>query len=122
MRIQKSCRADDKIDIVADQLALDDLLLGLHHVVAPHGEIFRGNVFFDSITRAVEVALPEAGEKENRLAQGLAGNRAAVDADSADDLLSFDDTHFLADLRCLDGCLLTGRTGADHEHVIMGHG
>src|SRR5215510_11866043 len=106
VRVEKRCSSDDKIDMVANQLILDNLLLGLDHVIAAHGEIFEGNVFFDPVASSVEVALPEARQEKDSLTQGFTRNRPAVDADAAGDFLAFHNAYSLANLGGLNSRLL----------------
>ena len=120
MRIDQGCRADDEVDAIANQLVLDDFLLGLDDMIATLGEVFEGNIFFDPIAGAVEIALAKAGKEHHRFAQGFARDRAAVDADAAGNCFPLNDTDFFADFGRLNGGLLSRRAGTDHQHVISG--
>src|SRR5262245_18045110 len=106
VRVEKRCSPDDEIDMVANQLILDDFLLGLDHVIAAHGEIFEGDVLFEPVASPVELALPEARQEKDSLTPGFARNRPGVYADTAGNFLAFHNAHSLANLCGLNGRLL----------------
>ncbi len=99
-----------QLDVVARQLRLDHVHLGLDHVLDPEGQIRHGDLFLDAIVDAVDVLVVVAGQVQDGLAKGLAGNRAGVDANSPNHLPPLDERHALAHLRALDGRALSGRT------------
>ena len=76
------------------------------------------DVLGDRVVAAVERALAEPGEVQDRLAQRLRRNRAGVEAHAADHLLAVDDGDLLAELRRGDRALLAGRAGADDDEVV----
>ncbi len=114
MRIDQGRRADDEIHAISHQLVLDDFLLGFDHVIATLGEVLEGDVFFDPIAGAVEIALAKTGQEHHRFAQGFARDGADVDADTADHGFPLDDSDFLADLGRLNRGFLSGGTRTDH--------
>ena len=72
--------------------------------------------------QAVELALAEAGEKERRLAQRLARERARVHGRAAGGRRALDARDALAEVRRLRRPLLARGTDADdHEVVVEGH-
>jgi len=54
------------------------------------------------------------------LEQRLGGNAAVIIAGAAGAVL-VDTGDFLAELRCLDGSDVAGRTGADDDKIVVGH-
>src|SRR5262249_43819681 len=76
-------------------------------------------VLLDRVGRAVDAALAVPGEVEHRLAQGLAGDGAGVDAHAAHHRLALHDGHALIQLGRLDGRPLAGRAGTDDQHIVV---
>ena len=68
---------------------------------------------FENLVRSFQ-----AFELHRRLAQGLAGDRAPIDAVAADTRFLLDQHDLLPGLGSLDGCLLACRSAADHDNVI----
>jgi len=79
--------------LVADDsgFALDDL----HHA---SGEIANGNPVLYDVIASIKRAVTESCEVENRFAQSLAGNRASVDTNAADHIISVDNGDALSSL------------------------
>src|SRR4026207_201088 len=121
MRIDETGVAADHVDTVAGHLILDDGDLVRDHVVGAEGEVFNRNVGFHPIPGAIEIALSEAGQVQDSLAQGFTGNGSGMDTDATDHLLSLDDADVLSELGGLNGGLLTGRARADDQKVIVRH-
>ena len=69
VRIDQGCRADDEVDAVSYQLVLNYFLFCFDDMIAALGEILEGNIFFDPIAGAVEIALTETGKEHHRFAQ-----------------------------------------------------
>ena len=88
--LRKLPRAVEHIDAVARELRLHHVGLGLDHLVDAESEIRHGDLVFDVIVDAVDALVFEAGEMQNGLAHGLAGDGSGVDANAADDFALFD--------------------------------
>jgi len=85
------------------------------------GQVGDGDVLLEAVALAVQIALGEAGEVENRLAQGLGGDGAGVDGDPTDHVGAVDDGDPAAELGRRDGSLLAARAGSYDKHVEVGH-
>jgi hypothetical protein len=108
---ERGLAADDR-HVVAAELVLHDLALPPHHVVHAGEELLGRGPALDA-DRTHRVAAPgDAGVEAHGLAQGLAGDRAGLDADAADDALPLDDRGALAQLGGLHGGPLAGRAAA----------
>src|SRR6476646_11568142 len=121
MWIDETGLAVDHVDAVAGHLILDEGDLVRDHVVGAEGEVLDRDVGFHTIAGAVEIALSEAGQVEDGLAQGFAGNGAGMDANAADHLLPLDDADVFSELGGLNGGLLTGRPRANDQKVVVPH-
>jgi hypothetical protein len=97
-------------DVVAGELAADDVDLSADHVLGTGGQVGDGDVLLQPVALPVQIALGETGEVEHRLAQRLGGNGAGVDGDPADHVGAVDDGHSAAQLGRGDGGLLATRT------------
>ena len=89
--VDEAAGAGEQGDVVAGQLAADDVDLPADHVLGAGGQVGDGDVVLDPVALAVQLALAEAGEVEHRLAQGLGRDGAGVDADPADHVAALDD-------------------------------
>ena len=96
VRIDEAGHAEQHLDVVARKLRHGDVDLGLDHVLHAEGQIRHGDLFFHAVVDAVDVLVVVAGKVQHRFAHGLAGNGAGVDADAADALAPFDQSHALA--------------------------
>ena len=72
-----------------------------------------------AVAPAVDLALVEAGQVDDRLANRLRRDRARVDGDPAERARPLDERDSAAQLGRLDRRLLTRRPGADHEDVVV---
>ena len=91
VRIDERRLGGEHLDLVAHQLVARDVDLVAHDVIGAEQQILHGDVLLDRVRRAVQTAQPIARQMQDRLAQGLARNRAGVDAHAADDRLALDD-------------------------------
>ena len=121
MRIEEAGGAVDDHDAVPAHLVADHLDLAPDHVVAAEEKILHRDLLFQGVGGAVEAPLLETGQVEDRLAEGLGGDRAGVDADAADDLPPFANADPPAELGGLDGGVVPGRAGSDDEDVERFH-
>ena len=80
-------------------------------------EVVDREILLEGIVDTVETALLEAGKVESGFAQGLAGNRAGIDATAAHMLGALDDGNALAKVGGLGGALFTSRAAADHDEI-----
>jgi hypothetical protein len=71
-------------DLIASKLVADDFRFALHHRAHTEHQVLHGNVCLYYIVLAVEAALAETGELQDRFTKGLAGNGAGMHADTAD--------------------------------------
>ena len=117
VRIQELREPADHLHPVARQLVLDDLDLVADGDVQPLEQVRRRDVRLHPVAAAVDALLAPAAEVEHGLAQRLAGDRAGVGGDAADDLPALDDGGALAQLRCLDGGALAAGSAADDQQV-----
>ena len=122
VRPDEVARCPDDRDAVAGELAADDVVLPADHVPGPGGQVGDGDLVLDPVRLAVDLALVDAGEVEDRLAQRLGRDRAGVDADAAEHVRALHHGHPPVQLRGRDGRLLPARPGADHEQVVVMHG
>ena len=75
--------------------------------------------FFARYEGAQQVPLVRPGERDHRLAERLAGDRARVDLGAADDRVLLDHPNGASQLGRLDGALLPGGAGTDDEDVVV---
>src|SRR6185503_8272633 len=75
-------------------------------------------VLLDLIVDAVEPALPEPGEIEGRLPQGLAGDGARIYGGPTHDGLALHEGDAAAEIRGLGRSLLAGGAGTEHDQVV----
>src|SRR5262249_40129832 len=101
--------AADELELVADDLLADEDQVGDRDVA------------LDPIALAEQPAIAGAGEVQDRLAEGLGRDRARIDRRAAQDGTLLDDDRLLAELRRLDGRLLTRRARADHRAIEVSH-
>ena len=121
VRVEEAARAGHGRDPVAGQLAAHHVHLAADHVGGPGGQVGDGDLVLDPVALPVHLPLVQAGQVENRLAQGLGRDRARVQAHAADHVLALDDPHSPLELRRGDGSLLAARARADHQHVEVVH-
>ena len=108
----------EDIDFVAHQLVARHVDLMADDVLGPELQILHGDVLFDGVGRAIQAAQSIAGEVQDGFPQGLARDRARVDAHPADHRFALDHRHAPVELGRLDGCALAGWARADHQHVV----
>ena len=108
-------------DVVADQLVPDHVDLPADDVRGPAAEVLDGDVLLHPVALAVDAALAEPGEVQHGFAERLRGDGSGHHADPAH-LASLDDGRSPAELRRLDGGLLSRRSATDHQEVeLVGH-
>ena len=113
--------AVDDVDAVAGELGLGDVHFGLDDVLNAEGEIGHGDLLLDPIVHAVDGAVVVAGEVQDRLAHGLGGDGAGVDADAADRAHALDHGDLLSLLGGVDSGALSSRAGSDDDEVVVSH-
>jgi hypothetical protein len=119
VRIDERCRGDENVDAIAHQLMPSHVDLVADHVIDAEKEVAHRDVLLDRVRRPVDAALTIAGETQRRFAEGLAGNRAGVDAHAADNRSLLDDGDPLAEFGALDGGAVSGGAGADDRQVVV---
>ena len=109
------------LHVVARQLRLRHVDLGLDDVLHPEGKIRHGDLFLDPVVHPVNGLVVITREVDYGFPHGLAGNGAGVDANAADNFALFNKRDFLAALRRLNSRPLAGRTGADNDQIVALH-
>jgi hypothetical protein len=117
----KVATPQEELYVVARQLRLDHIHFGLDHVLDPKRQVRHGYLFLDPIVHAINVLIVVAGQMQDRLPKGLAGDRAGVNANSANHFPPLDERHALAHLGPLDGRALPRRTGTDDNEIVGLH-
>src|SRR6185312_477757 len=102
MRIDETRGADERRDAIAAQLVVDDFDLAFDDPLDAVREVAGRDAVADDVILAVERALAKAGEVENGFAEGLAGDRAGVNAHTTGHLSPIDDGDALPELRGRD--------------------
>jgi hypothetical protein len=116
--VLKAGHADQHLDVVARELGLGDVDLGLDDVLHAEGQVGHRDALLHPVVHAVDGLVVVAGEVQHGLAHGLGGDGAGVDAGAADDLAHLDQGDLLAQLGTVDGGALPCRAGADHDEVV----
>ncbi len=78
-------------------------------------QILSRNPVFHLVRLPINIVMSIAGEVDHGFTQGLAGNGAGVDADTAHDRLSFHHRHSLIEFGSLNGGFLSGWPGTDND-------
>ena len=112
---------EQQVDPVAGELAADHVDLAADHVLGACGQVADRDVRLEPVGLAVELALVQPGEVEDRLAERLGRDRPGVDADPTDHVALLDHGRTPTELGTGDGRLLPTRTGPDDEQVVVGH-
>jgi hypothetical protein len=124
MRFLKGCLAADEFDLMECEVLQNALALHVHDFTLVMHEVVDGKILFQRVVDTVETALLEAGKVESGFAQGLAGNRAGINAASAHMPGALDDGHTLAKVGSLGTALFTGGAAANHDQIelfVRGH-
>ena len=119
VRIDEAGNAMDHVDAVARELRLGHVHFGLDHRLDAEGQVGHGDLFLHPVVDAVDRAVVVAGEVQHRLAHGLGGDGAGVDADAADHRAGLHNGHPLVHLGCGHGGSLPGGPGANDDQVIL---
>src|SRR6516165_8937313 len=118
MRIFEPRGAADECDPIAPELRSHHRHLALDDGENAALEVRERDSILDGVVGPVERPLAEASQVEDRLAQRLARDGAAVETDAADRLLAVNNGDVLAELRGGDGTLLPGGSAPDHDEII----
>ena len=121
VRVREAGGAAEQCNAVAGELRLRDVDLVLDHLLNPEGQVRHGDLFLHPVVDAVDALVLEARQMQDRLTHRLAGDGAGIDARAADDILALDERDAPALLGGVDGCPLTGWSGADHHEVERLH-
>ena len=111
--------AAQQLDSIAAELIADDSGFALDDLRDPVGQIPHRDAIFYDVIGAIERAVAKAGQMKDGLAQRLARNGTAVDANAADHVIAVDHGHALAELRRGDRGFLARRPAADHHEVVL---
>src|SRR3989338_799310 len=122
MRVKKRSPAIDDGDPVALKLVLDYTHLVADGDRQPLHQVVDREMLFETVALAVESTLRPAGEVEHRLAQGLAGDGAGMDGNTAHHVAPFDDGRAFTELGGLNGGPLAGRAATDDQEIVIKHG
>ena len=87
----------------------------LYDVVNALLKVGKCNIFFEGVSASVDVALAKSAEVDDSFAQGLAGDGTDVGADTAQDVLFFNEDDFASEFDSLNGSALSGGTGSDDK-------
>ena len=82
------------------------------------GQVRHGDAFLDPVVHAVDRLVVVAGKVQHRLAHGLGGDGAGVDAGAPDDLARLHERDALAVLGAVDRGALACGSGADDDEVV----
>ena len=113
--------AGDDRDAVAGQLAAHHVTFLGDHARGSGGQVRDRDLVLDPVGLPVDLALVDAGEIEDGLAERLGGNRARVQADSAKHVGPFHHGDSPVELRGGDRRPLPARPGTDHQQFIVMH-
>src|SRR4029453_1783913 len=116
--VDEGGNAVNHFDAVARELVLCHRGFGLDHLVAPEPQVEHADLVLDAVIDAVDALVLEAGEVQHGFPHRLARDRAGVDAHAAGSFPPFPPGYAPAALRRLNGGPLSGRPGADHDHVV----
>ena len=112
--------AVDHGHVVAHELVAHHVALGLDDLLHARSQVAEGEVGLHPEGLAVDLALAQAGEVEDRLAQRLAGDRPGVRRDAAEHRPAVDDHGPLVQLGRLHGGLQAARTRPDDRELVLG--
>ena len=119
VRIDETGNAVHHVDAVARQLRFGHVDLGLDHRLDAESQVRHGDLFLHPVVHAVDRAVVVAGEMQHRLAHGLGGDGAGVDAHAAHHLPGLDHGHALAHLGGGHGGPLARGPGTDNDQVVL---
>ncbi len=119
VRIDEAGDAVHHVDAVARQLRLGHVHLGLDHGLDAKGQVRHGDLFLHPVVHAVDGAVVVAGKVQHRLAHGLGGDGAGVDAHAPNHRASLNHGHALAHLGSGHRGALPRWPGTDHDQVIL---
>ena len=119
VRVQERAGAAEDVDVVAQQLGADDLVLAADDVLGAREQVLHRDVGLHAVAGAVHLPLRHAREVHDRLAQGLARDGPGVRRDAAHHVPALDDGDLVAQLRGGDRGLLPTRAGADDDEVVV---
>ena len=112
--------AVDHGHVVAHELVAHHVALGLDDLLHARSQVAEGEVGLHPEGLAVDLALAQAGEVEDRLAQRLAGDRPGVRRDAAEHRPAVDDHGPLVQLGRLHRGLQAARTRPDDRELVLG--
>ena len=78
VRVDERAGAAEDVDVVAQQLGADDLVLAADHVLGAREQVLHRDVGLHAVAGAVHLALRHARQVHDGLAQGLARDGAGV--------------------------------------------
>ena len=119
MGVNETGDAVDDFDVIAGELGLGDVDLGLDDGLDAEGEVGHGDFFLHLVVHAIEGAVVVAGEVHDGFAHGFGGDGAGIDADAADDGAGLDDGDALLHFGSGDGGALPGGSGTNNDEVIL---
>src|SRR5262249_12284590 len=119
IRIQEAGCAFKHGYLIAAQLGLDDFNLAGHDGIGAEDQVLHGNLVFDGVAAAVERALAKSAQIKDRFTESFAGDGAGVYADATNGTFFLNDSDLLAQFGRTDGALLSGRTAADYNEIVL---
>src|SRR5579864_9640452 len=118
VRVNETRGSAEKFNVVAAKLILHDTDFALGNLRNAHGKIANRNPIADDIVASIKRTVAKSCEVKNRFAQCFAGNRTAMDADTAEHIQAVDDCYALSEFCCGDSAFLSGRAAANYDEVI----
>ena len=119
VRVDERAGAAEDVDVVAQQLGADDLVLAADDVLRAREQVLHRDVGLHAVAGAVHLPLRHARQVHDRLAQRLARDGARVRRDAAHHVPALDDGDLVPQLRGGDRGLLPARAGADDDEVVV---
>jgi hypothetical protein len=119
MRSSEFCRALVYANSVAFELRLDNGGFPRDYSLNPESQITDGNAAVRGKIAAIEIALSESIQVENRFAQGLAWDRTTVDARASDHEPAVYHGDSPKQLCSGNRRFLPGGTASNHDEVVM---
>ena len=119
VRIAKRSLCRDRFNVITLQRRTRHVNLMPNHMVGAIQQIAHRDVLLHGIALAINAALSITRKVQHRFAQGFAGDGARVDAHAADDGLTLNNRHALAQLDALYSRPLPGGARTNHDEVIF---
>ncbi len=117
-RIFKARHTHQHLDVVARELRLGHIDLGLDHMLHPERQVRHRDPFLHPVVHPIDGLVVIPREMQHRLAHRLRRNRACVDAGAADHLAHLHQRNLFAQLGCIDRGPLPGGPGPNDNQIV----